>query len=171
MRFRTEPIGIIADIQKMFYSFTVRGEHRNYLRFLCYKDTDFSKDIIEYRMRVHIFGNKPSPAIANYALQKTAPIGSETYGDDVRKFVQRNFYVDDALISVPSTSEAVDLLTRTKDALMSLGKIRLHKFASNSGEVMAQLPPEDLFKELKNLDLDTDDLPMQRSLGLNLSFP
>ena len=32
---------------------------------------------------------------------------------------------------------------------------------------MAKLPPEDLSKELKNLDLDTDDLPMQRSLGLN----
>ena len=40
---------------------------------------------------------------------------------------------------------------------MSVGKILLHKFASNSGEVMAKLPPEDLSKELKNLDLDTDD--------------
>ena len=75
--------------------------------------------------------------------------------------------MDGALISVPSTSEAVDLLTRTKDALMSVGKIRLHKFASNSGEVMKKLPPEDLSKELTNLDLNTDDLPMQRSLGLN----
>ncbi|XP_048747853.2 uncharacterized protein LOC125660050 [Ostrea edulis] len=167
MRFRTEQIGIMADIQKMFYSFTVREDHRNFLRFLWYKDNDFNKDIIEYRMRVHVFGNKPSPAIANYALQKTAEIASETYGKDVKKFVQRNFYVDDALTSVSSAEEAIDLLTRTKDALMTLGKIRLHKFASNSGEVMANLPLQDLSKELKNVDLDSDDLPLQRSLGLN----
>ena len=75
--------------------------------------------------------------------------------------------MDGALISVPFTSEAVDLLTWTKDVLMSVGKIRLHKFGSNSGEVMAKFPPEDLSKELKNLDLDTDNLPMQWRLGLN----
>ena len=47
---------------------------------------------------------------------------------------------------------------------------RIHKFASNRGEVIAKLPPEDLSKELKNLDLDTDDSPVQRSLGLNLDL-
>ncbi|XP_061166266.1 uncharacterized protein LOC133175165 [Saccostrea echinata] len=167
MRFRSEQTGIMADIQKMFYSFTVRESHRNFLRFLWYEDNDFDKDIIEYRMRVHVFGNKPSPAIANYALQRTAEIASETYGEDVKKFVQRNFYVDDALTSVPSAEEAINLLTRTKKALMNIGKIRLHKFASNSGEVMANLPLQDLSKELKNVDLDSDDLPIQRSLGLN----
>lgn len=34
VRFRKERIGIMADIQTMFYSFTVREDHRNYLRFL-----------------------------------------------------------------------------------------------------------------------------------------
>ncbi|XP_056002772.1 uncharacterized protein LOC125674273 [Ostrea edulis] len=150
MRFRIEQIGIMADKQKMFYSFTVREDHRSYLRFLWYKDKDFNKDIIEYRMRVHVFGNKPSPAIASYALQKTADIASETSGKDIKKFVQRNFYVDDALTSVSSAEEDIDLLTRTKDALMTLGKIRLHRFASNSGEVMANLPLQDLSRERKN---------------------
>nr|XP_022305787.1 uncharacterized protein LOC111112553 [Crassostrea virginica] len=37
-------------------------------------------------MRVHVFGNKPSPAIANYALQKTAEIASETYGVEIHTF-------------------------------------------------------------------------------------
>ena len=39
-------------------------------------------------MLVHVFGNKPSPVIENNALQKTADIASETYGNDVMKFVQ-----------------------------------------------------------------------------------
>lgn len=117
-------------------------------------------------MRVHVFGNKPSPSIANYALHKTAEVASSSYGDDVRNFVQRNFYVDDALTFLPTKEEAIDLLTRTKDALMTLGKIRLHKFVSNDGEVMKNLPSEDLAKDLKEINLNSESLPVQRSLGL-----
>lgn len=39
-------------------------------------------------MRVHAFGNSPSPAIATYALQKTAEIAQQTYGKDVQDFVE-----------------------------------------------------------------------------------
>lgn len=87
VRFRKERIGIMADIQKMFYSFTVREDHRNYLIFLLYRDNNFEKDLIEYRMRVHVFGKKPSTSIANYALRKTAEVASSSYGEDVRNFV------------------------------------------------------------------------------------
>lgn len=38
VRFRKERIGIMTDIQKMFYSFTVRDDHRNYLSFLWYRE-------------------------------------------------------------------------------------------------------------------------------------
>lgn len=77
----------MADKQKMFYSFTVREDHRNYLIFLLYRDNNFEKDLIEYRMRVHVFGKKPSTSIANYALRKTAEVASSSYGEDVRNFV------------------------------------------------------------------------------------
>lgn len=80
---------------------------------------------IEHIMRFHVFSNKPSPVIANYALQKTAEIALGMYGEDVMKFVQRNFFVDDAFVSVHSVTEAVDLFTRTKDALMKVGKLYL----------------------------------------------
>lgn len=51
VRFRKERIEIMADIQKMFYSFTVREDQRNYLGFLRYRDTNFEKDLIEYCMQ------------------------------------------------------------------------------------------------------------------------
>jgi hypothetical protein len=38
-----------ADVQHMFHCFIVREDHRNYLRFLWYKDNDFEKELIEYR--------------------------------------------------------------------------------------------------------------------------
>lgn len=49
---------------------------------------------------------------------------------------------------------------------MTLGKIRLHKFVSNDGEVMKNLPSEDLAKDLKEINLNSESLPVQRSLGL-----
>lgn len=117
-------------------------------------------------MRVHVFGKKQSPSIANYALHKAAEVASSLYGEDVRNFVHRNFYVDDALTALPTKEEAIDLLTRTKDALMTLGKIRLHKFGSNDGEVMKNIPSEDLAKDLKEINLNSESLPVQRNLGL-----
>ncbi|CAG2190975.1 unnamed protein product [Mytilus edulis] len=166
MRFRKELIGIMADIQQMFYSFTVNEEHRNFLRFLWYRDNDIDNELTDYRMRVHAFGNSPSPAIATFALQKTAEIAEQTFGKDVKDLVCRNFYVDDALTSVGSNSEAIDLLNRTKEALKTFGNLRLHKFSSNSKEVRTKLDPEDLAENLENLNFETDNLPLQRSLGL-----
>lgn len=37
----------------MFYCFVVEEEDRDILRFLWYKDNDLSKDVVDYRMRVH----------------------------------------------------------------------------------------------------------------------
>ena len=34
LRFRQEPVAVVADVQQMFYCFYVNREHRNYLRFL-----------------------------------------------------------------------------------------------------------------------------------------
>ena len=49
--------------------------------------------------------------------------------------------------------------------MCAASQLRLHKFASNSKEVLRALPPEDRTKTLKNLDLRHDILPVQRSLG------
>ena len=72
LRFRQNPVVIVADIEKMFHSFKVKGEHRDLLRFLWFNDNDPNGEITEYRMKVHIFGITSSPAVANHGLQKTA---------------------------------------------------------------------------------------------------
>ncbi|XP_062592960.1 uncharacterized protein LOC134254474 [Saccostrea cucullata] len=166
LRFRQQPVAVMADIQRMFYCFKVKQEHRDYLRFLWHKDNDIEKEIIEFRMCVHVFGNSPSPAVATYGLRRTAEIAEKQYGSDVRKFVERNFYVDDALTSLPSSKEAVSLLKRAQEALQAEGNLRLHKICSNSSEVLLAFDKEDLAKDLRELDFNCDDLPLQRSLGV-----
>ena len=113
-------------------------------------------------MTVHVFGNSPSPAVATYGIRKSV----EEADQDVQELIGRNFYVDDGLVSCSSAPMAVDLIQRTQLALQGNGLLRLHKVASNSREVLDGFESEDLAKNLKELDIGTDTLPMQRSLGL-----
>ena len=163
LRFRKDKVAVMADVEQMFYQFYVREDHRDYLRFFWYKDNEFDSPLIEYRMRVHVFGNSPSPSIATYGLRKTVANADE----DVKAFVSDDFYVDDALTSLPTSSEAVDLMLRTQASLKDEGRIRLHKIASNSADVMSAFPVEDLEKNLKCLTLGEDTLPLQHSLGMS----
>lgn len=101
----------------MFYAFVGREDHRDYLCFLWYKDNNLNNNITEYRMKVHIFGNSPSPSVAIYGLRRTAQERQDEYGTDSKVFVMRNFYLDDGLMSVPTEEEAISLLKRTQKML------------------------------------------------------
>lgn len=166
MRFRCEQVSISADIEQMFHSFVIRKDHRNFLRFLWFKDNDTSKEVVEYRMKVHVFGNQPSPAVVIYGLRRAALHGKEEFGEDAKQFIHRFFYVDDGLKSLPSATEAINLLKAAQD-MLAVSNLRLHKIASNCPVVMQAFPSTDHAKDLKDLDLAVDSLPVQRSLGLS----
>lgn len=67
--FRKDTVAITMDIQEMFHCFLVKPEDRNFLRFFWYEDNNLEKNIFEYRMKVHIFGNNPSPAMSQSSEQ------------------------------------------------------------------------------------------------------
>ncbi|XP_061698520.1 uncharacterized protein LOC133512687 [Syngnathoides biaculeatus] len=165
LRFRKEVVALTVDIQQMFYGFLVREDHKNFLRFLWRENNDLTKEITEYQIRVHVFCNSPSPAVAIYVLRRAAQAGEQKYGADTRQFVDKHFYVDDGLIAVPTEAEAIDLLKRTQASLPE-SNVKLHKLASNSITVMQAFAPGDLAAGLKDLGLGEEDLPVQRSLGL-----
>lgn len=81
-------------------------------------------------MRVHVFGNCPSPAVAMYGLKRTAIEGEDKYGTEVRQFVERYFYVDDGLKSFSSEEKAIGVLKATQN-MLAQSNLRLHKIASN----------------------------------------
>ncbi|XP_060573880.1 uncharacterized protein LOC132731684 [Ruditapes philippinarum] len=161
LRFRKMPVAIMADIKQMFYCFSVHEEHRDYLRFFWHEGNNPDKPLIEYRMTVHVFGNSPSPAIATYCLRKSV----ETADAEIQNFVYKDFYVDDALISRQNENEAVSLIKRTQE-VMSESNIVLHKIASNSPKVVSEFDSDELSKDLKDINLKHEALPVQRSLGL-----
>ena len=170
IKFRKEKFAAMADVDQMFFNFEVDKGHRDLLRFLWFKDNNLSAPIVEYRMRVHVFGNSPSPAIATYGLRKAVcpqSHGADTNCDDVCHFVNNKFYIDDALVSKQKDQDLVNLLTRTQCRLQTGGKIRLHKIVSNSSVVLASFPADDLAKDVAEIDFSTDTPYIQKSLGLS----
>lgn len=166
IRFRREQVAVTADIEQMFHSFIVREDHRNFLRFIWFKNNDPMDEVVEYRMRVHVFGNSPSPAVATYGLRRAALYGEDEFGHAAKEFIHREFYVDDGLKSLPSITEAVGLLKAAR-GMLATSNLHLHKIASNCPAVMQAFPSSEYAKDLKDLDLDIDSPPVQRSLGLN----
>ena len=164
-RFRKEPVAFMCDIEGMFHQVNVNIEHRNLLRFLWWEDGDVEKPLVEYRMTVHLFGAVSSPGCSNFALKTAADDFEEECGNEAAEFVRHDFYVDDGLKSVPSVDQAIDLIKSTK-TLCKKGGFNLHKFISNRKEVIEAVPVEQRAKEIKELDMTKDLLPLERALGV-----
>ena len=156
IRFRQEKIAVTCDVEKMFHQFRVDEEDRDYLRFI-WEDGD-------YRMKVHLFGATSSPGCANYGLKQLAKDHQEE-SHEAAEFIRKNFYVDDGLTSNSTIDRAKKLVTETK-AICAKGDLRLHKFVSNSREVLEVVPPKDCAVDLENIDLNFGDLPIKRVLGI-----
>ena len=165
LRFRQDTVAFVADIEQMFHSFLVQEQHRDLLRFFWYKNNDPNEELTEYRMKVHVFGNTSSRAVATFCLRKTAEVGEQEFGSDAKDFVYNNFYVDDGLKSVAKPAEAIDLLTCTR-AMLARANLCLHKIASSHPEVTHAFPREDQASDLRDLDFSLDTVPIQRALGV-----
>ena len=103
LAFRENAIAIIGDIQQMLYNFRVHEKHRDNLRFFWFENNNFQKPLIQYRMKVHIFGNTQSRVTVSYGLRKASLLG-DNY---VRDFVNKNFYVDNGPTSLSIEQEAI----------------------------------------------------------------
>ena len=163
-RFRKFPTAFSCDVEKMFYNFNVHPEDRDYLRFLWWKGGDVNQPLSTYRMTVHLFGAVSSPACASFGLRRIIEDFPEC-GQDVLKFVNQDFYVDDGLKSVETEKDAIDLVRRTVEVCQRRG-VRLHKFTSNSETLLKSIPESECAAKNNLLTLDLDEYPTERVLGM-----
>ncbi len=156
----------MVDIKSMFHQFFVEEKYRDLLRFLWWEDGDPNKDVIDYRMKVHLFGAGSSPGCANFGLKRAADDGEEKFGPEAANFIRQDFYhVDDGPKSVPSVPEAVALIKSSQAVCASAG-LKLHRIMSNRREVFESVPENERAKGLKDLVLKVDPLPIERVLGV-----
>ncbi|XP_063042981.1 uncharacterized protein LOC134437423 [Engraulis encrasicolus] len=149
----------------MYHQVRVPLEDRDCLRFLWWAGGDLTKDVAVFRMTVHLFGAVSSPSCAIFALRKTADDSQADFPEEVVSTVKENFYVDDCLKSVESEEEALSMVKHLT-TLCKKGGFTLTKWTSNSRTVLQALSEDQRAKDLKELDMDRDELPVERALGL-----
>lgn len=166
IRFRQEPVAIMADVEAMFHQVKVPDGDSDLLRFLWWTGGDCNQALTEHKMTVHLFGATSSPSCANFALRKCAEDQSRQFRAEVVQTVLQNFYVDDCLKSV-ATEEAAISMCQDLMKICANGGFRLNKWVSNRRKVLDSIPKSELAAEMKSLDLDHGKLPLERALGLN----
>ena len=107
-----------------------------------------------------------SPSSANDALRRTARDNAEQLSEESTRTVENDFYVDDCLKSVESEDKAIHLVKELR-RILECGGFRLTKSLSNSRAVIDSIPASERANEVKDLDLDRDELPIERALGVN----
>ena len=120
---------------------------------------------MHYHMTTHLFGGVWSPSAATFALCQVAEDNHEVFSKDAVETIRKHFYVDDYMKSVPTEDSAITLSAELQE-LLAKGGFRLTKWLSNSKSVMRAIPTNDWAKSLHELDLDHDDLPYERTLGV-----
>lgn len=163
LRFRQEPVALMADIESMFYQVRIPDEDADLLCFLWWPGGNLNEPVEEYRMCVHLFGATSSPSCASYALRRTAQDAAATTSPEATQ--TNNFYVDDCLRSVATEKGAVNLVKELTE-LCARGGFHLTKWVSNSTALLCSIPGDERAAEVKDLDLQQDELPVERALGV-----
>ncbi len=111
---------------------------RDFHRFRWRNDPD--EDIQEYRMNRVTFGITSAPFLATKSILQLAE-ENQTSFPQAAKAVKEAFYVDDGLPSVKTQEEAIRLYQQLQQ-LFQKGAFKLHKWDSNSPEVLNAIPEE-----------------------------
>jgi hypothetical protein len=161
-RFRLDQVAFVSDLEAMFYQIKVPIKDRRYLRFFWWADSKIGGEIVQLQMTVHIFGAASSPSVANFVIRLLA---AKAEDEEVKKTLANHFYVDDCLRSVAGVEACKELVEKLRTTC-SKGGFHLTKFQSTSKEVLQSLPKSERAKEVQELDLVFNELPMSRALGV-----
>jgi Pao retrotransposon peptidase/Family of unknown function (DUF5641)/Protein of unknown function (DUF1759) len=159
VNFRLRPIGISADVEKMYRQVLIDESQRDLLRIL-WRWTP-NGELVHIRMNAVTYGVGPAGFLATKALMSAAESNSLN-SDTLEHDILQGFYVDNFLTSVNSSEEAI---TRSEHLIWALDEIKmpLRKWSSNSKDFLDQLPESLL--ELPRSSYDDENTTVQ-TLGI-----
>ena len=138
MRFRTEEVAFMGDIGAMFYQVRVPDSQRSFFRYLWWNNNDLNGELVDYEVRVHVFGGTSSLGCYNYALRRTAVNNTTKYDTEAAETLLHNFY-DDLLKSVESEKIAIQLI-KDVSKMCREGGFNQTKFICNKKAVLQSVP-------------------------------
>ena len=116
-------------------------------------------------MSVHLFGAVFSPGCANYGLKHLAKENSLEFPSG-SQFIVRDFYVDDGVTSTETVEDGIRLAREARE-LCAKGGLRLHKFVSNSQDVLSSIPASEHAESMDTKDLAFGETQTERALGIH----
>lgn len=154
LRWRTHKVCLVADIQQMYRQILVRKEDQDYQRIVWRQNP--TEPISEYRLCTVTYGTSCAPYLAIKVLRQLACDERELHSH-AASVVDNDFYMDDLLSGCDTESEAIILCKELIDLLQKGGFI-LHKWGSNSVNVLNNLPTRN------NLPQESYEIKMQDSV-------
>nr|XP_049464868.1 uncharacterized protein LOC120956216 [Anopheles coluzzii] len=154
LRFRVPRFAILADIEKMYRQIWVKESDRPLQRILWKESADDRIRI--YQLKTVTYGTACAPYLATRCLQALAKEGETRY-PRASKVLEQDFYMDDMITGVESVEDGRIICSEINQLLQSAG-FHLRKWASNSSELLEQIPAE--------LQIEGDVLNIDRSTSI-----
>lgn len=143
LKFRIHNTVLTGDIEKMYRQFLVRKQDRKYQRILW---PDAEGRTQTYELNTVTFGLAPASFLAIRCLHQLAEDEGKNF-PLAAEVLKNEFYVDNALTGAPTVTAAV-LLRQQLTEILSRAGINIYQWASNVPEVLHDLPPEKINKQL-----------------------
>ena len=140
LAFCLEPVAIVGDVAEMFLQVALGPQDCRYVRFLWRRQPDGPIETFEFTRLV--FGLKSSPYLACRALKTVLKESGVAYSERAQHAVDKAFYVDDLLDSLPTAEEAIAVRHEVQNMLEE-GSFHMRKWRSNSKEVLESIPDGD----------------------------
>ena len=134
LTFRSHPIAMCADIEKAYTQIEVDPKHRDFMRFLWYKDPFAENPEIQtFRFTRIIWGVTSSQFLLNGCVRKVGKKYEKVDPEFSRK-VREHFYVDDLNTGTSSVENGLDLYKKFKLRFLE-ASFPLRKWRTNSQEL------------------------------------
>nr|CAH0113061.1 unnamed protein product [Daphnia galeata] len=159
---RQRPVAISADIASMYHQVKVNPADQSLLRFV-WCQPGSQQPPTTFQMTVQVFGAVSSPTSCFFALKHTVETNRRMF-PNVSDKLKDNFYADNLLDSFDNEEQAIKF-SRNAIKSLAMGGFRLNQWISSSKNLMSAIPASEWSNP--SLNLDFDDLPVERTLGVN----
>ena len=160
LRFRQNPVALVADVAEMYLQIQLPEEDRLSHRFL-WRDMNSAVEPKMYEYNRVVFGVNASPYLAQFVSQQHAIAYQEQY-PRAAETILKSTYMDDSMDSAEDDHEAIQLYKQLTQ-VWNLAGMHARKWISNSAEVLAHVPPDD---RAGQINLEEGVLPTTKTLGV-----
>ena len=141
IRFRLNPIAVTADIKQAFLQIGLKDREKDVVRFFWYDD-EITEDWptqapCTYRMKRVVFGVRSSPFLLAVTIRHH--LNNRQFENPAfHQLLSNNLYVDDLVVSLETTKDAIDLRQEASKACNEM-QMELRKWETNDVDLANEL--------------------------------